>query len=76
MSLFIDPRTKKRKNPVVLISFLTAVLFLLIYGFFFTVLTDPLYRHELPRPHQRCIGGGSDRPPEAVRLLSRCVCRH
>ena len=45
MSLFIDPRTKKRKNPVVLISFLTAVLFLLIYGFFFTVLTDPLYRH-------------------------------
>ena len=45
MSLFIDPRTKKRKNPIVLISFLTAVLFLLIYGFFFTVLTDPLYRH-------------------------------
>ena len=44
MSLFIDPRTKKRKSPIVLISFLTGVLFLLIYGFFYTVLTDPLYR--------------------------------
>ena len=45
MSLFIDPRTKKRKSPMMLICFLTAVLFLLIYGFFFTVLTEPLYRY-------------------------------
>ena len=45
MSLFLDPRTKKRKSPIALFSFLTAVLFLLVYGILFSVLTDPLYRY-------------------------------
>ena len=43
MSLFID-KHKRRKSPLALAAFGTALLYLCVYGMLYAVLAEPLYR--------------------------------
>lgn len=44
MALFID-KNKRRKSPLTLLCFVLSLLYMVIYGITYALLTEPLYRH-------------------------------